>query len=95
MIAVISTPNSRRTAIPTSSTVNTLKPSWPSRLAPMKATTAPMKKDRTATMGRAFTPTSSIAHTVGVRRNRQGWAAVEMAVVTVRPKKAKVATASR
>ena len=35
MIAVISTPNSRNTAMPTSSTVKTEKPTLRSRLAPI------------------------------------------------------------
>jgi hypothetical protein len=50
----------RRTATPTSSTVNTSTPKVVSRLVPTSAITAPMKKVVVNTIGKALMPASCI-----------------------------------
>ncbi len=57
--AVITTANSRSTAMPISSTANTWAPNCRRRFAPRKPTTAPMKKLVTDTIGRASRPARS------------------------------------
>ena len=57
--AVMMMLNSRSTAMPISSTANTSAPNWRSMLAPRRPTTAPMKKEVTATIGMASRPARS------------------------------------
>ena len=58
MIAVISTPSSRRTVIEIRSTTKTSAPNWRSCTAPMKPSTTPIRKAISVTMGMAFRPAS-------------------------------------
>ena len=51
--------NSRSTAMPINSTTNTWAPNLASILAPKRASTAPIKKVVTATIGRASRPARS------------------------------------
>src|SRR3546814_19487354 len=60
----------RRTATPTSSTVNTSTPKVVSRLVPTSAITAPMKKVVVNTIGKALMPASCITAKSGRDRKR-------------------------
>ena len=69
---MITTPNSRRMATPTSCTVNTSTPRLDRRLVPTSAITAPMKKVMMNTIGSALMPESCIIATSGVSRSLWG-----------------------
>ncbi len=85
MMAVTSTPNSRSTAMPTSSTEKILAPNWFSRLWPRKATVAPTKKLVVATIGMASSPARSISDITGATRKRPGLRSSRSRAVISRP----------
>ena len=55
------------------STTKTSAPNWRSCAAPWNASTTPIRKAISATMGTARSPTSSQWCTSAVRRNSDGW----------------------
>ncbi|MCY1378688.1 hypothetical protein D9M69_663440 [compost metagenome] len=86
-IAVSSTPNSRRKANPTRSTVKTVAPKVASTVDPRNATTAPTRKVSNATMGAASRPVCSIWAIIGVTRQRLGRNRPRTMVSMIRPTK--------
>ncbi len=62
--------------------------------APMKAITAPMKKEVTATIGRASRPARSTIAMKGATRKRRGLSSVRNATTISRPLNSSVWTAS-
>ncbi|MND84795.1 hypothetical protein D3C80_766940 [compost metagenome] len=92
--AVMTTANSRNTATPISCTAKTPAPNWVSKSTPMKATTAPMKKLVTTTIGMASRPVRSAWLNQAGQRMRPGcFKAVTTAAIS-RPRKASDSMAS-
>ncbi len=87
--------NSRSTAMPISSTANTWAPNWLSMCAPRRPITAPMKKEVTATIGRASSPARSARATKGAQRKRRGSAISRPQAARMRPVKARVSNPSQ
>ena len=85
MMAVTSTPNSRSTLMPTSSTEKICAPNCARRFAPRKATVAPTKKLVVATIGTASSPARSISDTVGATRMREGCSISRSSATISRP----------
>src|ERR1044072_7839397 len=72
MIAVISTPSSRKVMRPTRLIVKISAPNWRSWTAPCWAMTMPIRKLISPMMPSAVTPTTSKRWTVALKRKRRG-----------------------
>ncbi len=88
--AVMMIENSRSTATPISSTANTWAPNCASMCAPSSPITAPMKKEVTATIGRASSPARSAREMNGAQRKRRGFRITRHRAARMRPLKAMV-----